>query len=338
LRLTVFYASRRDLTGATTLRRARSHGSARRLTVVIEERELAMGSHFYDWRHGRIHYRRSGLGDPLILVHDLYGGASSEEFDHNVRALSANYRVYAIDLIGFGESDAPRMRYRADLYPLLLKEFVEDVIHSPVHAVASGASCAFLATVAAERSDLLRKLVLISPYDYSRKSVNRVWSSNLFWEALRLLFVTPPFRFIFQDVMAGEWELAEMLRRAFYDERRINPEMVKRLSELARKPRAIHVYASLETGLLFKSFKEVLTRVTIPTLFICGREVKSDFAEQLEQLAQFTRGSQVEWVNRAGTWVHHEMALKTNRLIANFLEEFQGDDNFHPQDHELIHA
>jgi pimeloyl-ACP methyl ester carboxylesterase len=297
-----------------------------------------MASHFYDWRYGRVHYRRSGLGDPLILVHDLYGGASSEEFEHNVRALSGSYRVYAIDLLGFGESEAPRMRYHADLYPLLLKEFVEDVIHAPVHAVASGASGAFLATVAAERPDLLRNLVLISPYDYAREPADRPWPYTLLWEVFRLLLVSPPLRFVFQEAMAGKWELGEMLRRAFHDERRITTGQVERLCELARKPQAIHAYASLETGLLFKSFKEVLARVMNPTLFICGREARSDVVEGLEALAGITPGSCVEWVNGAGAWVHHEMASKTNRLIKTFLEEFQGQDDSYALHHELVHA
>lgn len=278
------------------------------------------------------------MGDPLVLVHDLYGGASSEEFDRNIRSLSRDHRVYAIDLLGFGESDAPRMRYRAALYPLLLKDFIEDVIHAPAHAVATGASGAYVATVAAERPDLLRKLVFISPYDWARQDTGHAWPSKILWEVFRLLLISFPFQFVFQDVMAGEWELDEMLRRAFHDKKQIDPAMVDRLSELARKPGVLRAYASLEAGLLFKPFKGALTRLTNPTLFICGREVKSDFAKGLEQLAQLARGSRLEWVNGAGTWVHHEKAFKTNRLMENFFEEIEIGDNSDALHQELTHA
>ena len=38
-----------------------------------------MASRYYTWHHGQIHYQKRGMGDPLVLVHNIYPGASHEE-------------------------------------------------------------------------------------------------------------------------------------------------------------------------------------------------------------------------------------------------------------------
>ena len=83
-----------------------------------------MASKYYSWHHGEIHYQKKGMGDPLVLVHNVYPGASHEEFSRNVDELARHFTVYAIDLLGFGGSDAPRMKYVADLYVELLFDFL----------------------------------------------------------------------------------------------------------------------------------------------------------------------------------------------------------------------
>ena len=51
------------------------------------------------------HYIAVGKGPPLILLHGL--GASLITWRDNLEALSKNFRVYALDLPGHGDSDKP---------------------------------------------------------------------------------------------------------------------------------------------------------------------------------------------------------------------------------------
>src|SRR4051812_28483987 len=122
-----------------------------------------MASKYYAWHHGDVHYQKRGLGDPLVLVHNVYPGASLEEFEHNVDELARHYTVYSLDLLGFGESASPRMKYTANLYTELLFDFLREVVAQPAHVVSSGLSCAYVTEVAAWRSNLFDKLVFICP-------------------------------------------------------------------------------------------------------------------------------------------------------------------------------
>jgi pimeloyl-ACP methyl ester carboxylesterase len=278
-----------------------------------------MASHKYDWDNNQIHYRKSGMGDPILLVHGLYPGASSEEFDHNIRALSRQFRVYAIDLLGFGLSDAPRIRYRGDFYPALLGDFIQDVIGAPAGVIAAGASGPFAATLTAEHPDLVSKLVFLSPSGPSASSSSHGWLWRAGREVLRNIFLFPPLHLLFQEVMAGEWEIQEMLRRTFREKSVISSGVVARLVELARRPGVLETYASLELGLLDLPFAPVLRQISTPSLFVGGESIEVAEANELEHLSTLPQQSRLAWIEKAAHWPHYETPTATNRLIASFL-------------------
>jgi pimeloyl-ACP methyl ester carboxylesterase len=72
----------------------------------------------------RIHYLVAGEGRPLVLVHGLGGGA--EDWALWIPPLAKlRYRVYAIDLLGFGRSDRPDVDYSIALQTGILEQFFD---------------------------------------------------------------------------------------------------------------------------------------------------------------------------------------------------------------------
>lgn len=57
-------------------------------------------------------YVQAGHGQPLVLVHGGGPGASGVSgWGHTIPALSETFTVYAVDLIGFGQTDKPDVQY-----------------------------------------------------------------------------------------------------------------------------------------------------------------------------------------------------------------------------------
>src|SRR4051812_10485876 len=110
-----------------------------------------MASHYYSWHHGNVHYQKRGMGDPLLLVHNVYPGASREEYWRNLDELARHFTVYAIDLLGFGESDAPRLKFTSNTYVELIFDFLREEVAEPAHCVSAGLSSAYVTEVAAWR-------------------------------------------------------------------------------------------------------------------------------------------------------------------------------------------
>lgn len=85
-------------------------------------------------RGHRMAYRRAGKGETVLLVHGIT--TWSFIFRRIFNALSSDYDVVAIDLLGCGYSDKPlNVEYSLRNHALLLKEFTDNLSLEPFHYV-----------------------------------------------------------------------------------------------------------------------------------------------------------------------------------------------------------
>ena len=75
---------------------------------------------YYNWRFGKIAYKKTGEGSPLLLVHNLNVCSTSYEWRNNIEELAKSHTVYTIDLLGCGCSDRPGLTYTNYLYVELI--------------------------------------------------------------------------------------------------------------------------------------------------------------------------------------------------------------------------
>jgi pimeloyl-ACP methyl ester carboxylesterase len=130
-----------------------------------------------------IAYDAVGAGPPLVLIHGLSG--SGRWFAHNVATLAERFRVYTVDLVGFGRSAGGltaargRPRFRLDqaadqlvtVFDVLGIERVSLVGHSMGGLIA--------AALAAEHPERVERLVLVDaavlPTPNDRRFDRRAW-------------------------------------------------------------------------------------------------------------------------------------------------------------------
>src|SRR5579859_3814139 len=149
------------------------------------ESSLPGDAHIYRWRRGHIFNKM--LGDknapPLVLLHAPAIGASAYEMRKIIGPLAQSYRVYALDLLGFGLSDRPQIDYSADTYVTICHDFLTEVVAQPATLLASGLSCNYAVIVAERFPTICSRLVLISPSQLSGNgqvtSTQKAWSKVL---------------------------------------------------------------------------------------------------------------------------------------------------------------
>ena len=83
----------------------------------------------YPWKFGNISYSVQGSGKPVLLIHDLSSFSSSYEWDNVIDILAEKHTVYAIDLLGCGNSDKPNLTYTTYMYTQLVADFINNVIN-----------------------------------------------------------------------------------------------------------------------------------------------------------------------------------------------------------------
>ena len=101
-----------------------------------------------------------------MLIHGIYVGASSYEFRHIFDNLARNFRVYSLDLLGFGNSERPALRYTPAMYIQLIGDFVRQVVggaDQPVSILAPSLTAALTIRVVASSPGLFARLILIEP-------------------------------------------------------------------------------------------------------------------------------------------------------------------------------
>jgi pimeloyl-ACP methyl ester carboxylesterase len=109
----------------------------------------------------RIHYYRGGEGPPLVVVHGVASRAADAALIY--RELMRTRRVYALDLLGYGESDKPAdSDYSVPTQAELVRGFMDavGVREADVMGISMGGWIAL--KVAADHPERVRKLVLVS--------------------------------------------------------------------------------------------------------------------------------------------------------------------------------
>ena len=78
---------------------------------------------YVDTTRGQMHYRETGKGHPIVLVHQAL--RSSLEYRLVEPFLSDTWRVISVDLMGYGDSDMPERPHFVSDHAARLREFAD---------------------------------------------------------------------------------------------------------------------------------------------------------------------------------------------------------------------
>jgi 2-hydroxy-6-oxo-6-(2'-aminophenyl)hexa-2,4-dienoate hydrolase len=210
----------------------------------------------------RTHYIEDGAGDPVILIHG--GGAGADGFAnwmHTLPMLAREFRVVALDMLGFGRTDKPAgadFVYSQAARNRHLAAFIEALGLKRVSLVGNSMGGATAIGVAVERPDLVGKLVLMGSAGLNVRLS----------EALRPVI---HYDFTREGMIA-------LMRALTTDAYRIDAELVDYRFKAAIEPEARRAYASTmqwvkEQGGLYYD-EAFIARVAVPTLIVNGKHDK----------------------------------------------------------------
>jgi pimeloyl-ACP methyl ester carboxylesterase len=230
-------------------------------------------AHLFDWRHGRVFYKTSGAenpGLPLVFIHGIGAGSSSFMWRKNFDELAKDFRVYALDLLGFGFSDKPATAsYSADLYVELISDFIREVSGSPTNVIASSLGAAYAIRVADEHPELINAMVLNGPT--GSDTLNR--RPGMAGAAFYGLLQSPVLGKSFYNVMASERSIREYARdHLFYNQHRVTDRLVTSLYATSHQPGAQHAIAAFLSGYLNTDTRSPFSRLTQSTVLVWGKQ------------------------------------------------------------------
>ncbi len=266
----------------------------------------------FEWDLGNIAYSVAGEGSPLLLVHGIGAGASSYEWQYNFLPLSETFRVYALDLLGFGGSDRPAVRYTPELYVRLLQDFIAAVVCDPVNAVGSSLSAAYLVAAAARRPHDFLRLMLVNPAGVKTLQ----GGPGVGGKVAARLFRLPVLGQTAYNVLASHRSVAHQLRdRLFADREHVTPAMVRHYYQSSHQPGAVNPIAAFVSGYLNLDVSADFARLDLPVRLVWGREAAYSPVENADAWLDLNPRARLTVIEEAGMLPHSEQPPEFNRLV-----------------------
>lgn len=248
--------------------------------LPLEVNEIKTLCKTWVWRGYNINYlsypghNNDTCRPSLLLVHGF--GASVAHWRRNIATLAQNYRVYAIDLLGFGASDKPEgFAYNMETWAELILDFVNQVIQRPTVLVGNSVGSLACVIAAADPSQTsIQGLVLLNcAGGMNNKAIVDDWRikllSPLLWLVDFLLSQKPIASSIFTRVKQRE-NLKNILLSVYGNKESVDEDLVDIIRTPADSEGALDAFVSIVTGPPGPNPVQLIPKMTLPILVLWG--------------------------------------------------------------------
>jgi len=269
----------------------------------------------FDWRGRRISFTRRGKGPPVLLIHGIHAAAWSYEWHDNVDHLALTNTVYTLDLLGFGRSDRPAIRYSARLYISLISDFVDQVIGDPCVLVATSLSGAYAIVLGARDPQRFPAVALVAPAGLVR--LNR--AASIAGEAGQLAVDAPILGTAMFNALVSRRSIRNFLQKAYADDSIVTDGLVETYYWTSHQRGARHAPAAFLSGHLNIDVRQALRRLTQPSLLIWGKEGTTPALEESRGLRTLKPDLETAILSPAGDLPHDERPDDFNVILSSWL-------------------
>ena len=288
----------------------------------------------WHWQGHCCHWRRIGdPGDPpLVLIHGF--GAASGHWRHNAGALAeSGWQVFAIDLLGFGDSSQAWLRLDNRLWARQLGAFLQQVVGGPAVLVGHSLgglvalTCAVFfpdrvhAVAAVPLPDPALLIAMVGGLGAAPRPPR--WRRNLKRLVVNLLCRLLPLELMVPLLVHSP--LLDLGLQAAYDNPIIGDRDLRRvISRPARRPGAAMALRAMSIAMPLRphhaTAPALLTRLRQPMLLIWGRQDGLVPLEVALQCRRWRPLTPLVVLEGAGHCPHDERPPLFNRTLLEWLE------------------
>ncbi|XP_021907995.1 pheophytinase, chloroplastic [Carica papaya] len=283
------------------------------------------GYNFWTWMGHKIHYVVQGEGFPIVLVHGF--GASAFHWRYNIPELAKHYKVYAIDLLGFGWSDKALIEYDAMVWRDQLADFLKEIVKEPAVLVGNSLGGFTVLAAAVRLPELVAGVALLNSAGQFGDAIKESKESK---ETVLQRFVLKPLKEIFQRVVLGFlfWQtkqpsrIESVLKSVYINTSNVDDYLVESITRPAADPNAGEVYYRLMTRFMMNQSKytldSVLSKLSCPLLLLWGDLDPWVGPAKANRIKEFYPNTSLVHL-QAGHCPHDEVPELVNRALVDWL-------------------
>ncbi|GAB4214700.1 MAG: alpha/beta fold hydrolase [Synechococcales cyanobacterium] len=245
------------------------------------------------WRDQTIAYQQYGdQGSPVLLIHGF--GAHSDHWRHTWPDLARSHRVYALDLLGFGQSDKPQpnqpLPYTFSTWGELGRDFIQQVIGEPAFVVGNSIGCVVALQMAVLGAEWVRGITMINcslRLMHERHLAQAGWVQRWGTPLVQAVLGWPPLGSLFFRQIAQPQALRSILRQAYVRDQAVSDELIELLLAPARSPGAVEVFLAFIGYSQGPLPEDLLPLVSCPVLILWGERDPWEPIDLGRQLADY---------------------------------------------------
>lgn len=257
------------------------------------------------------HYLEKGFGEPVILLHGFF--FDSYMWNKNIDLLAEKYKVYAIDLWGFGYSTRKPLDYGYPLYTEQLLKFMDALKIPKASLVGQSMGGGTIINFTISNRHRVEKIILVDAAGLPNKLPIMGRISNLpklgeFMYGLNNNFI--------RRMTLGNTFL--------YNKKKITDEYFKNAMRFHKIKGSTEVMLSITRKQFFDTLIEeikMMSLMNLPTQIVWGREEKSIPLSIGKEMHRILKGSQLAIFDQAGHCAHIDQPEMFNQLVLNFLAQ-----------------
>jgi 2-hydroxy-6-oxonona-2,4-dienedioate hydrolase len=259
-----------------------------------------------------LHYNEAGTGHPVILLHGSGAGATGwSNFWRNIGPLSEHFRVLAVDMPGWGRSDAVAPEDNNHVSALV--EFMDALGIEKAALVGNSMGGVTVMAMAVQHPERVSHVITMGS---GHMQLPTLFSpQDGLSEGLKILFEG------YQNPTPET--MRKLVEIMTFDKANATEELARQRSQsaLARPEHLANFLASIPGGGPVRWWFDIeeVRKVTAPTLLIHGRDDRVVPMEQSLHFLARIPNSRAVIFNQCGHWAMIEHADEFNRLVTDFI-------------------
>lgn len=258
---------------------------------------------------GIVHYEAYGRGRPVLLLHGWLN--SWEVWRNTIQLLGRDFRMYAIDFLGFGDSTDHAQEFSVTNFVSMVNQFMDrmGIIKAPLIGHSMGGTVA-LSTSIAHPEKVVKVIVVGSPIIGTSLSPLLKIAANRTW--IDLGESAPGLYNVFQ---AG---FRPFLRGYAYFMAKDGGSLGKMLTGDVAKLTLAPFIESITT-LRETDLRPVIGDLKMPILGVYGKKDIIVDPKQAQVLKQYAPHSQIAWFENSGHFPMMDERDRFHDTVRNFL-------------------
>ncbi len=258
---------------------------------------------------GIVHYEAYGHGRPVLLLHGWLN--SWALWRNTIELLGQEFRLYALDFLGFGDSGSRTEEFSVSNFVLMVNEFMDRLAikKAPLVGHSMGGTVALSSAIGFPEK-VVKVIVIGSPIQGSSLSPLLRMAAYRGWVGLSQK--TPALYNVFQ---AG---FLPFLRGYAYlmakDGKAVGEMLTADVSKLSAAPFFESIGTLRQTDL-----RPRLSELQLPVLGIYGKKDIIVDPKQGNVLKQYLPTSQIAWFDKSGHFPMIDESARFHETVRNFL-------------------